>query len=51
MTWLVMWDHFPRDFFKYIAILAAILILGAFLGWAIPLRVAAAEGHADSAPP
>ena len=35
MTWLVMWDHFPRDFFKYIAILAAILILGAFLTWAI----------------
>jgi hypothetical protein len=35
MTWLVMWDHFPRDFFKYIAILAAILILGAFLAWAI----------------
>lgn len=35
MTWLVMWDHFPRDFFKYIAILAAILILGAFLIWAI----------------
>ena len=35
MTWLVMWDHFPRDFFKYIAILAAILILGAFLVWAI----------------
>ena len=35
MVWLVMWDHFPRDFFKYIAILAAIGILGAFLGWAI----------------
>ncbi|GIT12996.1 MAG: hypothetical protein CM1200mP34_4020 [Verrucomicrobiales bacterium] len=35
MTWLVMWDHFPRDFFKYIAILATILILGAFLAWAI----------------
>ena len=35
MVWLVMWDHFPRDFFKYIAILAAIGILGAFLAWAI----------------
>ena len=35
MTWLVMWDHFPRDFFKYIAILAAIPILGAFLTWTI----------------
>ncbi|MBC8244935.1 MAG: hypothetical protein H8E20_11120 [Verrucomicrobia bacterium] len=35
MTWLVMWDHFPRDFFKYIAILAAIGTLGAFLAWAI----------------
>ena len=35
MVWLVMWDHFPRDFFKYVAILAAIGILGAFLTWAI----------------
>ena len=35
MVWLVMWDHFPHDFFKYIAILAAIGILGAFLGWAL----------------
>ena len=35
MVWLVMRDHFPRDFFKYIAILAAIGILGAFLIWAI----------------
>ena len=35
MVWLVMWDHFPRDFFKYVAILAAIGILGAFLGWTI----------------
>ncbi|HJN89444.1 MAG TPA: hypothetical protein QGG93_03840 [Verrucomicrobiota bacterium] len=35
MVWLVMWDHFPRDFFKYIAILAAIGILGAFLAWSI----------------
>ena len=35
MVWLVMWDHFPRDFFKYIAILATIGILAAFLAWAI----------------
>ena len=35
MVWLVMWDHFPREFFKYIAILAAIGMLGAFLAWAI----------------
>ena len=35
MVWLVMWDHFPRNFFKYVAILEAIGILGAFLTWAI----------------
>jgi hypothetical protein len=29
----VMFDHFPREFFKYIAIVAAIAIVTAFLVW------------------
>lgn len=31
----VMFDHFPRDFFKYIAILSAILIVVVFLIWVL----------------
>jgi hypothetical protein len=32
-TGVVMFDHFPREFFKYIAIAAAIVIVLAFLVW------------------
>ena len=55
MVWLVMWDHFPRDFFKYVAILAAIGILGAFLTWAIrssarPRKATLLKRHRESVP-
>ncbi len=53
MVWLVMWDHFPRDYFKYIAILAAIGILGAFLAWALrssarPRKAALLKRHREA---
>ncbi len=39
----VMFDHFPREYFKYIAIVAAIVIVLAFLVWL--LRKAARPGR------